>query len=376
MVRRLTVMGVKNAKPGRHADGGGLYLEVMASGARRWFLRTMVQGRRRDVGLGSAELITLAEAREMAHRLRKVARSGGDPFAERDGSRKDPITLADAVKRVWAEQIAPNNRNAKHVAQWLGTLERFAFPEIGDRPIASIEQADVLRVLAPIWTEIPETARRVKQRLHAVLDWAATAGHREGVNPVDGVTRGLPRQRDRVRHFKAVPWQEMPALWGRLCGAPGMGVLALRFTILTAARSGEVRGATWGEVDIVGRVWTIPAERMKAGREHRVPLSAPAIDLLHPLDDTLLFPSNKAGRPLSDMTLSAVLRRLGVDATVHGFRSSFRDWAEEATMFSREVKEAALAHTVENRAERAYRRGDLFEQRQAMMDAWAAFLIS
>lgn len=376
MVRRLTVMGVKNAKPGRHADGGGLYLEVMASGARRWFLRTMVRGKRRDVGLGSAELVTLAEAREMAHRLRKVARSGGDPFAERDGSRKDPITLADAVKRVWAEQIAPNNRNAKHVAQWLSTLERFALPVIGGRPVVEIDQADVLRVLAPIWTEIPETARRVKQRLHAVLDWAATAGHREGVNPVDGVTRGLPRQRDRVRHFKAVPWQEMPALWGRLCGAPGMGVLALRFTILTAARSGEVRGATWGEVDIVGRVWIIPAERMKAGREHRVPLSAPAIDLLHPLDDTLLFPSNKAGRPLSDMTLSAVLRRLGVDATVHGFRSSFRDWAEEATMFSREVKEAALAHTVENRAERAYRRGDLFEQRQAMMDAWAAFLIS
>lgn len=377
--RRLTAVAVKRLGPGRHADGNGLWLDVDESGARRWFLRTMVHGRRRDIGLGGVSWVSLAEARETAVRLRKVAREGGDPIAVRDQGKRASMSFAQAAQKVHAEHIAANNRNAKHVAQWLATLEKHAFPIIGAKPVHAVEQADILRVLAPIWTERPETARRVRQRLRTVLDWARTAGHRDGVNPVDGVEKGLARQRDKPKHFAALPWRELPALMPRIAAVKGMGAIALRFCILTAARSGEVRGATWAEVDQGAKVWTIPAGRMKAGITHRVPLSDDAMALLRivqPLatqPQALLFPSQKATTPLSDMTLAAVLKRLDVPATVHGFRSSFRDWAEEATAFPHEVKEAALAHVIDNKAERAYRRTDLFEKRRTMMEAWASF---
>jgi integrase len=378
---RLTPPSVKNMGPGRHADGGGLYLEVDKTGARRWFLRTMVQGRRKDIGLGPVSLVSLSDAREEARRLRKTARAGGDPIAERDKDKRQSMTFEEAARIVWADNIAPNNRNAKHVAQWLSTLEAYTFPTMGKRPVHAVDQADILRALAPIWTEKPETARRVRQRLRAVLDWAYASGHREGVNPVEGVDKALPKQRDRAVHHAAFPWRELPDLVARIAAVDGMGALALRFAILTAARSGEVRGATWAELDMNAKVWTVPADRMKGGREHRVPLSDAAVDVLVAAkamagrSDELAFPSRQAARPLSDMTLAAVLKRLSVPVTVHGFRSTFRDWAEEATNFSHEVKEAALAHAIKNRVEAAYRRTDLFDKRTAMMDVWAAHAI-
>jgi integrase len=376
-VKRLTAVAVRNLGPGRHADGGGLYLEVDPSGARRWFLRTMVHGRRRDVGLGPTSLVGLAEAREAAARLRKVARSGGDPVVERDKDKKCSPTFEEAARHVYQHHVLPNSRNPKAMAQWLNRLELHAFPVIGKRPVHTIEQSDVLRVLSPIWLDKPETARRVRQRIKVVLDWARAAGHRAGINPVEGVEAGLPRQRDRVEHLAALPWRELPALWKKLETAEGMGALALCFAILTAPRSGEVRGATWSEINIDAGVWMIP--RMKGGRVHRVPLSAAALAVLAKAkavtshSDSLVLPSRHPGKPLSDMTLSAVLKRLGVHVTVHGFRSTFRDWAEEVTAFSHEVKEAALAHVVKNRVEAAYRRTDLFAKRRDMMDAWANY---
>lgn len=378
-VNRLTAPAVRKLGAGMHADGGGLYLVVDDTGARRWALRTTVHGRRREIGLGPVSLLSLGEAREQARALRKVARAGGDPIAERDKDKRTSLTFADAARKVHAEQIVPNATNGKHVAQWITTLETYALPIIGSRPVHAVEQADVLRVLSPIWTEKPETARRIRQRLRTVLDWARTAGHRDGINPVEGVEKGLARQKDRTAHHAALSWRDLPALMPRIEESQGMGSLALQFTILTAARSGEVRLAIWAEIDLEARVWTIAPERMKAGREHRVPLSKSALAILEKLrplavnDQSLLFPSKRAAKPLSDMTLAAVLKRLGESVTVHGMRSTFRDWAEENTSYPHEVKEAALAHAVKNKVEAAYRRTDLFDKRIAMMDAWASY---
>ena len=380
---KLTAATARKLGPGLHADGHGLYLRVDASGARRWCWRGVVHGRRREIGIGPFALYSLAEAREMARRFRRVAREGGDPVAERDRDRRQSLTFEDAARRVHAEQVEGVARNAKHSAQWIATLRDYAFPLIGKVPVHAVTQADVQRVLAPIWLDKPETARRVRQRLRTVLDWAHTAGHREGVNPVQGVEKGLPKQREKARHHAALPYGELPDLMRALAASHGMGALALRFAILTAARSGEVRGANWGEMDFDGAVWTIPAERMKAGEAHRVPLSPEALGVLREAQlravragEALAFPSAKPGRPLSDMTLSKALRTAGVPAergTVHGMRSAFRDWSEERTSYPHEVKEAALAHTVRNKVEAAYRRTDLFE-RCAMMEAWSAFV--
>ena len=343
----------------------------------------MAQGRRRDIGLGSTTLVGLAEAREEARRLRKIAKQGGDPVAERDKSKRQSITFEEAARKVHAEQIVPTTRPGKHRDDWLSSLDRLAFPTIGRTPVHAVQQADVLRVLAPIWLETPETARRVRQRIAKTLDWARTAGHREGVNPCERIEEGLPRQREKVRHFAALPYGELPDLMGRLAEMDGMGALALRFTILAAARSGETRGATWEEFDLDAGLWTIPADRMKAGEAHRVPLSPEAVAVLEEARrqavrrEALVFQGTKAGRPLSNMTLAAALKRAGVTpdrGTVHGMRSTFRDWAEEATAFPHEVKEAALAHKVRNKVEAAYRRSDLFEKRRAMMEAWASHL--
>ena len=377
--KKLTAVAVKNLGPGMHADGNGLYLAVDKSGARRWALRTMVHGRRREIGLGPTSLYSLADAREKAKTLRRIAREGGDPIAARDKDKQRVLPFSEAARMVHAKQIEPNAKNAKHAAQWITTLDTYAFPSIGTLPVHAVQQSDILRVLSPIWTEKPETARRVRQRLRTVFDWARTAGHCEGVNPVEGVEKGLPKQRDRAKHHEALPWRDLPALWPHLEAADGMGALALQFAILTAARSGEVRLATWGEIDMEARVWTVPEGRMKAGREHRVPLSEASCRILQrvqPLamgSDTLLFPSKRGAKSLSDMTLAAVLKRLEVPATVHGMRSTFRDWAEESTSFSHEVKEAALAHAVANKVEAAYRRTDLFDKRHDMMAAWASY---
>ncbi len=366
-------------RPGRYADGNGLYLHVSETGARWWVWRGTVHGKRRERGMGSARLVSLAEAREIARSWRRIAKAGGDPAAERDKGKRETLTFEDAARRVWSEQIAPNARNPKHRQQWINTLRDYAFPVVGSLPVHAIRQADILRILAPIWTEKPETARRIRQRLRTVLNWARTAGHYEGMNPVEGVEDGLPKQRAKVQHFRALPYGELPELMRRIERVDGMGALALRFTILTAARSGEVRGAMWPEIDADARLWAVPAERMKADTEHRVPLSDAALGVLESvrgLSEGLVFSSNRRGRPLSDMTLAAVLKRLKVDATVHGMRSTFRDWSEEMTGFPHEVKEAALAHTVRNKVEAAYRRTDLFDKRRDLMDQWGRFCLS
>ena len=314
--KRLSQPYINSAGPGRHADGNGLYLEVEPNGSKRWTLRTMVRGRRKDIGLGGTSYVTLAEAREMARRLRRVAREGGDPVAERDQDKRKSITFEEAARKVHAANILPANRNAKANAQWLSSMEAYAFPKMGKRPVFAVEQADVLRALGPIWLTKKETAKRVKQRIKTVLDWARANGMGEGNHPCEGIEKALPRQNDEERHHKALPYAKLPELWPRLEAMDGMGALALRFTILTAARSGEVRGATWGEFDLDAKEWTVPADRMKAGKEHRVPLSGAAITVLRQAKaqalragEALVFPSMKPGRPLSDMTLAAVLKR-------------------------------------------------------------------
>ena len=377
----LTAARVRQEKrPGRYADGNGLYLHVSETGARWWLWRGTVHGCRCERGMGSARLVSLAEARDIARTWRRIARAGGDPVAERDKVKRQSMTFEAAARQVWVTQIEPHAKNPKHRAQWINTLQAYAFPRIGSRPVHAVAQSDILRVLAPIWTEKPETARRVRQRLRTVMNWARAAGHFAGINPVEGVEDGLPRQRGKVRHFTALPYQELPELMRRIEGVDGMGALALRFTILTAARSGEVRGAMWPEIDTEARLWAVPAERMKGtGEEHRAPLSDAALGVLERvrgLSEGLVFPSSQRGRPLSDMTLAAVLKRLAVPATVHGMRSTFRDWSEETTGFPREVKEAALAHTVRDKVEAAYQRGDLFDKRRDLMDQWARFCLS
>lgn len=369
--------------PGRHADGGGLYLDVKPSGARSWILRAVVGGRRRDIGLGGYPETSLAEAREKAADVRAVIRKGRDPIAERARQSARRLTfeqaaeaLIDAKKHEW--------RNAKHAAQWPSSLKTYAYPVLGRLDVRDIEAEHVLKVLRPIWTEKPETASRVRLRIEAVLDYARATKAREGENPArwrGNLEKVLakPSKVRRVQHHRALAWREIGAFMAELENHRGMGALALRFAILTAARSGEVRGATWAEIDLDVCEWAMPPERMKAGRPHRVPLSGAAADVLRkvqPLatgdDDALLFPGGRAGRPLSDMTLSAVLRRMGRDdLTVHGFRSTFRDWVSEATSYPGEIAESALAHTIRNAVEAAYRRGDLFEKRRELMEAWA-----
>lgn len=366
-------------KPGRYADGNGLYLVVSDTGGRWWEWRGVVRGRGRVIrGVGPARVIPLADARETARSWRAMAREGVDPKVERDKARRESLSFEQAARKVHAEQVEPHNRNAKHRAQWINTLSTYAFPIIGSLPVEAVTQSDVLKVLAPIWTEKPETARRVRQRIRTVMDWARTAGHCEGVNPVEGVEKGLPRHRDKTAHHAALPYGELPGLMQRLSTADGIASLALRFAILTGARSGEVRGATWAEIDLKERLWIVPADRMKAGVEHRVPLSDAALavaEAVKGLDLELLFPSPKRG-VLSDMALAAVLKRLEVPATVHGMRSTFRDWCEEKTGFPHAVKEAALAHTVRNKVEAAYRRSDLLAKRRQLMDQWARFCLS
>jgi integrase len=290
-------------------------------------------------------------------------------------------TFEEAARKVHAAQILSHGKNEKHRAQWLNTLRDYAFPLIGPKSIREIEQADVLKVLAPIWTEKPETARRVRQRIRTVMDWARTAGHFEGVNPVEGVEKGLAKQRGKVVHHAAMPWAEVPAFLPTL--GDGVAARALRFAILTAARSGEVIGARWTEINTEARLWIVPAGRMKAGREHRVPLSDEALAILaalRGLDPEFVFPgqrrrSGQGGRSgLSNMAMTQLLRRLGRgDVTVHGFRSSFRDWAAERGGMPSEIAELCLAHEVGSAVERAYRRSDLLEKRRTLMERWARF---
>ncbi len=378
---RLTARKVATAAPGRHTDGRGLMLLVKKSGSRSWVLRYQIEGRRRDMGLGAWPEVTLAMARERAREARRRIAEGYDPLNEKRERVKRLLFQEAAVALM--ESKRSGWRNAKHAAQWRSTLESYAYPILGDLDVQAISTHEVLAVLKPIWLVKTETASRVRQRIEAVLDYASALGARDGANPArwrGHLDHLLPRPGKvrAVRHFPALDWREAPAFMAELIQGNGSGARALAFLILTAARSCEVRGATWDEIDFKARVWTIPAPRMKASKEHRVPLSDTAVAQLgEPYDpDELVFPSTGSViRPMSDMTLSAVVKRLGtLDITVHGFRSTFRDWAGEATPFAREVIEAALAHGLKNKAEAAYARGDLFAKRRRLMDAWATFL--
>jgi integrase len=378
--KSLTAVRVRAiSEPGRYADGNSLYLVVEPSGAKRWILRTVVHGRRRDIGLGGARLVSLAEARDLAVTYRRIARDGGDPLVERRKNKVAVPTFAEAAARVH-EEHARAWKNEKHVAQWINTLAAYAFPVMGDRRVDLIDTPDVLKALSPIWVTKPETARRVKQRIGTVLDWAKAAGFRAGDNPVEGVSKGLPRQPDRKGHHAALAYDAVPDFVRRLrSGAAAEPArLAFEFLILTAARTSEVLEARWSEVNLEGATWTIPATRMKAGREHRVPLAKRCVDILRrarhlSAGSEFVFPGRSPERPMSNMVFLMTLRRMGVEATAHGFRSAFRDWAAERTNFPREVCEMALAHAISNKVEAAYRRGDLFEKRRQPMASWAAF---
>jgi integrase len=369
-------------EPGRYADGQGLYLLVEESGARRWLLRTSVGGRRVDMGLGGFPLVGLAEARERALHYRKIARGGGDPLAEKRKAQTPVPTFAEAAQAVHAEHVK-GWKNRKHQAQWINTLKEYVYPALGDRRVDQIETPDILKVLSPIWLTKAETARRVRQRIGTVMDWAKAAGFRSGENPIDGVSRGLPKQPDRTKHHAALPYAEIPEFIRRL-RASELGEatrLAFELLVLTAARTGDVVGARWSEIDLKNAIWTIPGERMKAGREHRVPLPKRGVELLRRAKQVsagsdLVFPGRSGTKPISNMVFLMTLRRMGLDVTAHGFRSGFRDWAAEQTHFAREVCEMALAHSVEDKTEAAYRRGDLLDKRRELMDAWANYLAS
>jgi len=395
MARELGALAVKRlTAPGFYPVGvvPGLALQVTPSGARSWILRAMVHGKRRDMGLGGYPAVALADAHRLAREAREKIAKGEDPLAERrmaaDRARAE-VAGALTFKRCAQGYIASHSagwKSAKHAQQWTNTLETYAYPVLGDLLVRDVERPHVLAVLEPIWTTKTETATRLRSRLELVLSYAMQRGYRpEGLNPArwrGGLDKLLPPPNKvaKVVHHAALPVNEMPAFMTKLRAAGGMGARALEFAILTAGRSGEVRGATWAEIDLAAAAWLVPAARMKAGRAHRVPLSAPALALLRALprgDDpaALIFPSTKdPAQALSDMTLSAVLRRLKAPAVPHGFRSTFRDWAAERTNYPNEVAEMALAHTIENKAEAAYRRGDMFERRAAMMAEWAAFI--
>ena len=379
--KKLTAVAIRNlSKPGRYADGGGLYVVVDPSGAKRWVQRLVIQGKRRDLGLGGLTTVTLAEAREKALEARRSARSGGDPLAARRAAQRHVPTFAEAMAPAHAEQ-RKTWKNAKHADQWVNTLTTYALPILGAMRIDRVETSDIMRVLTPIWTEKPETARRVRQRISAVFEWAKVHGYRSGENPVAGVQSGLARQPKAKSNHAALAFTDMPAFMLSLEGSGSNEVakLAFQFLILTVARTSEVLGATWSEIDFAAAAWTIPADRMKAGREHRVPLSPPAIETLLRLREInttreWLFPGQNPTKPLSGMVFLMMLRRMAVPVTGHGFRSTFTDWASETTSFPNDVREMALAHAIKNKVEAAYRRGDFFEKRRALMNAWSEYV--
>ena len=370
----------KLSKPGMYRVDQTLYLNISRRGTKSWIQRIVINGKRHDMGIGPYPIVTVREAKERAFENRREVYQGGDPVAER---RKACIpTFRDAAQKT-LEATSARWRNAKTKANWIGGMERYALPVLGDMPVDRIGREHVLKVLTPIWTTKSEVARKLKQRIRAVFAWCQAHGHID-TNPAgEAIDAALPKMPKVRSNFRALPYRDVPDALRTIeeSGASIAAKLALRFTILTAARSGEVRGGTWAEIDLEAGVWTIPANRMKANAEHRVPLSAEALRVLEQarvLEDGsgLVFPSpTRHGSPLSDMTMTKVLRDRGLAerATVHGFRSSFRDWCAESGQ-PREVAEAALAHTIGG-VEGAYFRSDLFAKRRNLMDAWAQYLI-
>lgn len=386
---QMTVRKVETLKDGSHSDGGNLWLTV-AGKARTWSVRytSPATGKRREMGLGPYRDVGLAAARELATEARQLLRAGIDPIehrkADRASRRERPALTFQVVAERYIVDQTPGWRDVKLPAIWSSSLRRHAYPTIGAKGVGDVGTDDVVALLRPIWETTTETADRVRSRIERILDYARSQGWREGENPArwrGHLAYVLPKPStvSQVEHYAAVPFREVAGVMESLARSQGVGALAVRFACLTAARSNEVRGATWSEVDTAERVWTIPAERMKAKRGHRVPLSEPATAILAELQPfasdkaALVFPGGRMGRPLSDVALSKALHLAAgtKGVTVHGLRSTFRDWAAEATDYPREVAEMALAHAIADKVEAAYRRGDLFEKRRAMMEAWA-----
>ena len=389
--KRLSARSVASlSAPGRHADGEGLYLLVDSGGAKRWvfLFRWKVAGEKgpgklREMGLGGLSAVSLADAREKAVAARQALANGRNPIDERKAAEaaRQSATTFGAFADALVEELRPGFRNAKHHAQWSMTLRTYAGP-LRDKPLDAIQTVDVLAVLKPIWQSKSETASRLRGRIERVLDAARAQGLRSGENPArwrGHLDHLLPKRQKLTRgHHAAMPYTDVPDFIADLRRREAVAALALEFCILNASRSGEVLGAKWAEIDQKAKVWTVPPERMKGGREHRVPLSARSLQILEQVEAVrtgdFVFPGQKRGRPLSSMALEMLLRRMAVDVTTHGFRSSFRDWAGEATSFPREIAEAALAHVVGDETERAYRRGDALEKRRKLMEAWAGFI--
>jgi integrase len=389
MAGKLTAAMIETLPPGMHYDGDGLYLQVRGERWRSWIFRYTLNGRTRYAGLGSARKITLSDARRKAREHARSVGNSVDPLEAKCGE-KQALAL-DEARRVTFREAADRYvgahrdtwRSDKHRRQWDATLGTYVFPVFGKLPVHTIDTGLVLKVLEPIWSAKPETANRVRGRIETVLDWAKARGYREGENPARwrGHLANLLPKKTRVRgvkHHPALPYNEIGSFMTDLRRRGGTAASALEFTILTAGRTGEVLGARWDEIDLDQRVWTIPATRMKSKREHRVPLSDQAATLLERMlqlrQNDLVFPGTRTGQGLSNMTMIAILRRMDRGhLVVHGFRSTFRDWAAERTGFERDVVEMALAHTTGNKTETAYRRGDLFEKRRRLMEAWAQF---
>jgi integrase len=395
---KLSAVEVAKAKgPAVLHDGGGLYLRVSATGAKSWVFRFQLDGKRRDMGLGPYPDISLADARGRATDHRKQRLDGIDPLDAKEAqwqAQRLAVAKGRTFRECAAEFIERNRagwRNAKHRQQWVNTLQTYAYPTLGELPVSAIDAGLVVQVLDPIWTEKPETASRVRGRIEAVLDAATVRGFRQGPNPAmwKGNLAHILPPRGKVRqvaHHAALPFDDMPDFLTALRGREGMSARALEFTILTVARTGEALGARWGEIDLAAKIWTVPGERMKAGREHRVPLSDPALAVLEkvrplalmrngePAPTAPVFPGPRRALAMSNMTMLMLLRRMKRDdLTAHGFRSTFSDWSAERTAYPREVVEMALAHAIENRVEAAYRRGNLFEKRRRLMAKWAGF---
>jgi integrase len=389
-IGKLTALGVAKAKRrGYYSDGGGLFLQVSAFGSKSWVFRFREAGRLREMGLGATHTIELVEAREKARECRRLRLDGIGPIEARKRVRSQKrldaakaMTFKDCAERYIGSHSA-GWRSATHAAQWPSTLDRYVYPVFGSLPVQAVDVGLVLKALEPIWTEKPETASRVRGRIESILDWATARGYRQAENPArwrGHLENLLPRKSkvQRVKHHAALPYDEVADFMTQLRRQQGVAALALVFAILTAARTGEVIGARWSEVNFDDRLWTVPAERMKAGKEQRVPLSDAALAILERMSKIrqgdLIFPGSRTRRPISNMAMAMTLRRMGrSDLTVHGFRSTFRDWAAENTDFPSEVAEMALAHIVSDRVEAAYRRGDLFHKRRQLMDEWSLF---
>ena len=413
LIGKLTAVRVAREKrPGFYSDGGGLFLQVGKSSTKSWIFRYWVperdplsgnlvvdattgkrRGRVREMGLGSLITVSLQDARERALECRKFREKETDPIAAREASRREAalqraksLTFKDAAAAYMAAHRVAW-KNDKHAAQWPATLKNYAYPIIGDLPLQLIDTTLVMKVIEPIWSEKPETANRLRGRIETVLDWATVRGYRQGENPArwrGHLDKLLPARSKvrKTRHHSALPYAELPDFMVKLRAQDGIAARALEFTILTAARTGETIGAKRSEIDLKNKIWIVPAERMKTGKEHRVPLSDRAIEIFESVSDdasdqeSFVFPGRGLGEPLSNMAMLKLLQRMGRDdLTVHGFRSTFRDWAAEKTSFPNEVIEMALAHAIDDKTEAAYRRGDLFDKRRRLSDGWEKYIL-